>query len=156
VKSLLAALALSAALASPAYANEPPAIASPDPTLTPGAMRTDKLGEICFEKTSQFRHWDPARSALIFESYHIAPADRMAYNLDHLLPLELGGADTVANIWPQPRRSLAGEWDDTRKDELEHRLHALVYSGQVDVDEAQKAIMDDWSAAYRKFVGEPQ
>ena len=78
----------------------------------------------------------------------------MAFTLDHLVPLEIGGADVVENLWPEPRRSLAGEWDDTRKDELEHRLHRLVCSGQLDVVEAQKAISEDWPEGFRRFVGE--
>jgi hypothetical protein len=145
---LLAGLALTVLVANSAYAGEPPAIASPDPSLTPGAIRTTDTAEICSTGTSQFRHGDRARSDLIFARYHIAREDRMAYTLDHLIPLEIGGADVVENLWPQPRRSLAGEWDDERKDQLEHQLHALVCSGQLDVVVAQKAISEDWTALY--------
>jgi hypothetical protein len=42
------------------------------------------------------------------------------------------------------RRSLAGEWDDMRKDQLERHLAALVCAGQLDVVEAQKEIAEDW------------
>jgi hypothetical protein len=139
------------ALSSPAWAQE--AISYPDPSLTPGAIRSTDASAICATGTSQFRHWDRDRSDLIFERYHIARQDRMAYTLDHLVPLELGGADVAENIWPQPRRSLAGEWDDTRKDQLERRLSALVCSGELDVVEAQRAIAEDWTEAYRRYVG---
>jgi hypothetical protein len=57
--------------------------------------------------------------------------------------------------WPEPRRSLAGEWDDTRKDQLERRLAALVCSGQLDVVEAQREIAEDGPGAYRKFFRSP-
>lgn len=143
------AVALMALLAAPALGQE--AIAFPDPALTPGAIRSTDAGEICSTGTSQFRHWDRARSDLIFARYHIAREDRMAYTLDHLVPLEIGGADVIENIWPQPRRSLAGEWDDTRKDQLERRLAALVCSSQLDVVEAQKEIAEDWTEAYKRF-----
>ena len=46
----------------------------------------------------------------------------MQFTLDHLVPLEIGGADVVENLWPEPRRSIGREWDDTRKDQLERRL----------------------------------
>jgi hypothetical protein len=67
--------------------------------------------------TSQFRHWDSARADWIYKLYGVTPTDRINYTLDHLVPLEIGGADVVENLWPEPRRSLAGEWDDTRKDQ---------------------------------------
>jgi hypothetical protein len=141
-------------LASPAWAQE--AVSYRDPSLTPGAIRSTDAAEICAAGTNQFRHWDRERSDLIFARYHIARENRMAYTLDHLIPLEIGGADVVENLWPEPRRSLAGEWDDTRKDQLERRLAVLVCSGQLDVREAQHMIADDWTAAFVKFVGEPR
>ena len=88
-----------------------------DPTLTPGAVRTINVGEICSTSTRELRHWDSERSELIFARYHIAREDRINFTLDHLVPLEVGGADVIENIWPEARRSLAGEWDDTRKNQ---------------------------------------
>jgi hypothetical protein len=38
-----------------------PAAIAPDPTLTPGAVRTIDLGEICSRGTRQLRHWDRTR-----------------------------------------------------------------------------------------------
>lgn len=142
------------ALGSAARAQE--AIVYPDPSLTPGSTRSTDAAAICSAGTAQFRHWDRDRSELIFERYHIARADRIQYTLDHLIPIALGGADVIENIWPQPRRSLAGEWDDTRKDQLERRLAVLVCSGELDVREAQKEISDDWTAAFVRYVGEPR
>ena len=154
MRSLLAALALMAAVAvaAPVHAGEPAAIAYPDPSLTTGAVRTTDAAEICATGTSQFRHWDRERTDLIFAHYHIAREDRIQYTLDHLVPLEIGGADVIENIWPEPRRSLAGEWDDTRKDQLA----ALVCSSQLDVAKAQRAVADDWVEAYGQYVlGQP-
>lgn len=137
-------------LAGPALGQE--TIAFPDPTLTPGAIRSTDAQEICSRGTSEFRHGSRERSDLIFRLYGVIRSDRINYTLDHLVPLEIGGADVVENLWPEPRRRLAGEWDDTQKDQLEHRLHALVCAGQLDVAEAQRAIADDWTAAYRRYV----
>ena len=118
-------LAAALLVAATTGASAQDAIVYPDPSLTPGSIRTTDVAMICGTGTSQFRHWDRERSDLIFARYGIAPADRIQYTLDHLVPLEIGGADTIDNIWPEPRRSLAGEWDDTRKDELERRLESL-------------------------------
>jgi hypothetical protein len=43
--------------------------------------------------------------------------------LDHEIPIGLGGATSTANLWPQPRDGDAGA---DKKDELEDRLHDLV------------------------------
>ena len=67
--------------------------------------------------------------------------------LDHLVPLEMGGADTVENIWPQ-----CGPSDGTlrtryfkRKDVVENYLTAQVKNGSMDLAEAQKEIARDWT-----------
>jgi hypothetical protein len=146
-----AALAGALMLASPALA-ESPAIAYPDPALTPGAVRTTDHREICSADTSSLRHGSRARSDLIYGRYGIARSDRMQFTLDHLVPLEIGGADVIENLWPEPRRSLAGGWDDIRKDQLERRLAILICSGQIPAQEAQEAIRTDWPAAYHQFV----
>jgi hypothetical protein len=79
-------------------------------------------------------------------------ADPRLYEEDHLIPLELGGASRdPRNLWPQL-------WDGPdgahAKDRLERRLHNLVCSHAVSLEEAQKAIATDWRAAYRKYMGE--
>jgi hypothetical protein len=152
-RSAVGAIVLMAVFVRPTLGQE--AIAYPDPTLTPGAVRSTDVGEICSTGTSQFRHWDSARSDRIYKLYNVTPADRINYTLDHLIPLEIGGADVIRNLWPEPRGSLAGEWDDMRKDQLERRLAALVCAGQLDVVEAQKEIADDWVETYKKFFREP-
>jgi hypothetical protein len=153
VKRTLPSLFALCALATAAWA-DPVAIAFPDPTLTPGAVRTTEAQEICSADTRSLRHGSRERSDLIYERYGVSHADRIQYTLDHLIPLEIGGADVAENIWPEPRRSLAGEWDDIAKDQLERRLAILICAGELDVGEAQHAISEDWVAAYRRFVGE--
>ena len=138
-------------LAGPALAQD--AAVYPDPTLTPGAVRSADRDEICSMDTRGLRHGSRARSDLIYDRYEIARSDQIQFTLDHLVPREIGGADVVENLWPEPQRSLAGEWDDTRKDKLERRLAILVCAGKLDVREAQKAITEDWAIAYGQFVG---
>jgi hypothetical protein len=78
------------------------------------------------------------------------------YEVDHLIPLCLGGADSGANLWPESRRSIEPIWNAERKDELEARMCSLACSGELDVSEAQRAIADDWTDAYRKFIRDPR
>jgi hypothetical protein len=141
VRSLL----LVSALVATVQAASAQAIVWPDPTLTPGAVRTTDVVDICSTDTRSLRHGSRERSDLIYARYGVARSDEMQYTLDHLIPLEIGGADVVENLWPEPRRSLAGEWDDTRKDQLERRLKVLVCDGALDVRQAQQAISEDWT-----------
>ena len=93
-------------LASPALAQD--AAVYPDPTLTPGAIRSTDRDEICSTDTRGLRHGSRARSDLIYGRYGIARSDRMQFTIDHLVPLEIGGADVVENLgqnrgdlWPE-------------------------------------------------------
>lgn len=73
-----------------------------------------------------------------------------SYELDHLIPIELGGASTVANLWPQP-------WDGPlgahTKDRLEDRLHSLVCSGRLALGAAQQQFSVDWVNAFHESFG---
>jgi hypothetical protein len=87
--------------------------------------------------------------------YNLPTGPHPDYEVDHLIPLGIGGADDHKNLWPEPRRSIEPVWNAERKDALEYKLRELVCGGQLDVNTAQKAIADDWTEAYRRYV-EPQ
>jgi hypothetical protein len=119
----------------------------PDPTLTPGAVRTIDVGEICSQGTRQLRHWDRTRDDHIMAEYGLRPGSHPDYEIDHLTPLGISGADSNPNLWPEPRRSIEPQWNAETKGRLEWKLRDLICSGQLDVAEAQRAIADDWTAA---------
>ena len=132
-----------------------PAAIVPDPTLTSGAVRTTDVGEICSHGTRELRHWDRERDDHIMTEYGLRPGSHPDYEVDHLIPLGIGGADDVANLWPEPRRSIEPQWNAERKDRLEWKLRDLVCSGQLDVVEAQRMIAEDWVEAYGRFFRSP-
>jgi hypothetical protein len=142
--SILAAVAL--LLAGPAMAQ---AIV-PDPTLTPGAVRTTDVGAICSTPTSGLRHWNRERDDRILAEYGLPPGPHPDWEIDHLIPLCLGGADTDSNLWPEPRRSIAKEWPAELKDDLEHRLCEMVCARELDVKDAQAEIAEDWITSYQR------
>jgi hypothetical protein len=148
----LGTLALLALMASPAWADS---TIVPDPTLTPGAVRTTDAALICSTDTRELRHWSRKRDDRIMREYGLAPGPHPDFEVDHLIPLCLGGADDDRNLWPEPRRSIEPVWSAERKDELEARMCSLVCAGQIDAAEAQKEISDDWTDAYRKFIRDP-
>jgi hypothetical protein len=123
----------------------------PDPTLTPGAVRTTDVNEICSSGTRELRHWSRERDDWIMAEYGLSTGPHPDYEVDHLIPLGLGGADDDKNLWAEPRRSIEKEWPAEKKDELENRLRELVCAGQLDVREAQEAIRDDWTEAFKQY-----
>jgi hypothetical protein len=65
--------------------------------------------------------------------------------LDHLIPLELGGASDVANLWPEPWN---GDANAHMKDAVENFLNREVCRGTIALVEAQRQIATDWLAVY--------
>jgi hypothetical protein len=122
----------------------------PDPTTTPGAVRTTDVGDICSLGTSGLRHWSRERDDRIMAEYGLPLGPHPDWEVDHLIPLCLGGSDEDANLWPEPRRSIEKEWPAELKDDLEHRLCEMVCAGELDVVEAQREIADDWTESYRR------
>ncbi|CAB4243682.1 conserved exported protein of unknown function [Methylacidimicrobium sp. AP8] len=130
---------------------EPPIL--PDPQLTPGDTFPVSRSDVCtpgYAKKVRDVPWEEKREVL--RRYGIPLADRRDYEIDHLIPLSLGGSNSIRNLWPQSRKTQP--WNARKKDFLEDRLHKLVCSGKVDLAEAQKAIATDWIEAYRKYIGE--
>jgi Excalibur calcium-binding domain len=74
-----------------------------------------------------------------------------AYEEDHLISLELGGAPSAeANLWPEPYNSPEGA---RVKDVIENKLHSLVCAGSISLATAQRVIATNWSTAYQAYVG---
>jgi hypothetical protein len=69
--------------------------------------------------------------------------------VDHLIPLELGGSNDMKNLWPQPDDPRPG---DAEKDSLENDLHARVCKGEMSLADAQKCIVSNWVECWEKYV----
>ncbi len=122
----------------------------PDARLTPGAIRSVTRADVCTPgAATQARRVSATTRQAAFKRYGIAPSSSL-YELDHLIPLELGGSNTLANLWPQ---AYAGSPNAHDKDRAENKLHALVCKGTITLAEAQQAIASDWVAALKKYGG---
>ncbi len=122
----------------------------PDPTCTPGAYDPAITAAILCAAgyhTSSYRPPESQTEAFKFD--HAYPAygisDGTKSELDHLVPLELGGANDAANLWPE-----VGSLPNP-KDAVEGALHDAVCSGQVSLRAAQRAIAADWMTAEAKL-----
>ncbi|PZU06534.1 MAG: hypothetical protein DI605_18915 [Sphingomonas sp.] len=72
------------------------------------------------------------------------------YELDHLIPISIGGAPLASrNLWLQPRHGAATAGD---KNVLAYVLWRLVCTHRVPLVTAQRAISHDWPTAYRTYA----
>lgn len=113
-------------------------LAHPDPVLTPGLVRPLNGGQVCGTVWGRDRrHVTLAMRRHVFASYGISWSARRSYEVDHLVPRELGGADDVRNLWPQL-------WPEAHvKDRVENALHRAVCEGSRTLADAQ-AQMRAW------------
>ena len=142
-------VALAALTCSAAHATEYSIV--PDPTLTPGAVRTTDPVEICEHSTREYRHWSREADDRILIAYGLPPGPHPEVEIDHLIPLGVGGADDDRNKWPEPRRSVEPVWNAEAKDRLELKLYKMICAGGIDPVEAQAEFTNDWTEAYRKI-----
>ncbi len=70
--------------------------------------------------------------------------------IDHIISLELGGSNDIANLFPERASPAPGY---KIKDKLENKLHDLVCSGQMTLSSARVGIATDWQRLYRKVYG---
>jgi hypothetical protein len=114
----------------------------PDRRCTPGAVATTSLAVICGMSTRPRRHVSEEMRARVFRAYGLPmPRSEGAYVVDHLVPLELGGSNDLANLWPE---AALGSHE---KDRIEETLHERVCRGALNVADAQRAIASDWRTA---------
>lgn len=131
----------------------------PDPRITPGAVNeaidSDAFARLCTQKgwTRRYRPGTSFTNALKRQQLRaqgLGEADPADYEEDHLVPLCLAGApEDPRNLWPQPR---GGQWNARRKDRLEALLCRLVCEGSVGLQEAQREMAADWTAAFERHL----
>ncbi len=126
--------------------------ALPDRHRTPGAVFAGVgAATVCVSGYSAtVRHVSDSTRRAVFAGYGIAWSTHAAYEVDHLVPLELGGDNEIANLWPEPQGTNRSGYP--RKDRLENHLHALVCAGRLSLRTAQRAVATDWVAAYARYA----
>ena len=78
----------------------------PDKNLTGGSVRTGDRDAACGHAKENRGPLFSARRDEILRRYGLPPGTHPDYEIDHLIPLCLGGSDDPSNLWPQPRRSI--------------------------------------------------
>lgn len=122
----------------------------PDAKMTPGATLPVTRADICVPGyTKKVRNVPLDVKRQVYAEYGIQSHKPGDYEVDHLISLELGGSNSLKNLWPESYRTRP--WNAHVKDALENELHDEVCSGRLDLTTAQHDIATDWIAAYKKY-----
>ena len=130
----------------PTLPDVPAGLATQNPALTPGdidpAVTQDNIGQtICVAGyTAKIRNVSTATKAQVFAEYSITPTPG-AYEIDHLIALEIGGSNDIRNLWPEPYSGADNAHD---KDAIENGLHTQVCAGTLPLATAQDEIVHWW------------
>lgn len=123
----------------------------PDPDCTPGAIFGGVIKEIvCVSGyTKIVRNVSKNIKKKVFEMYNIDyPVPFGSYEVDHLIPLSLGGNNEIANLWPKKADSVLGFFE---KNVVANYLHEEVCNDKISLSVAQDQIAKDWTAIYKNM-----
>lgn len=124
----------------------------PDPQCTPGALNP-AVTQATIQQTMCVMGWtstvrppesvsEPEKRASM--AAYGATGPLSAYEYDHFVPLQLGGAvNDPRNLWPEPGAS------PNPKDSVESDLRSEVCAGKMTLADAQRAIVSDWTKLAR-------
>ncbi len=127
--------------------------ALPDAACTPGAVFPNVTKEqICKPGYARsVRNVPDSEKNQVYAEYGIAHHKAGEYEVDHLVSLELGGSNEIANLWPEAASPTPGFH---QKDRFENYLHDQVCSGAISLEEAQRRIATNW-LQYWQEAGQP-
>jgi len=121
----------------------------PDSKCTPGAVLDVSVNQICVKGyAKKVRKVTTSTKKEVYQQYGITSHYPGQYEVDHFIPLELGGSNDLANLWPEPANPRPGFHE---KDKVENYLHQQVCTGKISLTVAQKEIQTNWLEVYQKI-----
>lgn len=115
-----------------------------DRSCTPGATFAHVTrADVCTRGwASAHRHTTDAQRHRVFSAYGIPYADHTMYEFDHLVPLEAGGSNVDANMWPEllPAAKL--------KDRVENDAHDKICIGERTVSQIRAFMRRKYTRRY--------
>lgn len=121
-----------------------------DQQCTPGAIITSATkAQICQSGyASSVRNVPTSEKNQVYAEYGITHHSTGQYEVDHLVSLELGGSNDIANLWPEAASPTPGFHE---KDKVENYLHDQVCSGAISLHQAQVEIATNWLTVYHQM-----
>lgn len=150
MKAALLLLLVAAPLSAQATYRHHGKVLLPDSVVSPGLVASHSLAKICVVGySSTQRHTSGALKAKVYKAYGVHNSTAHPYEIDHIISLELGGADSASNLFPQPYFQHPGARE---KDVLENYLRREACAHRLPLDSAQAWLAKDWYAAYLRFI----
>lgn len=142
------------------YWHGPNGVRLPDPAHTPGATLEVSRAQVC--RPGYAKAERDVTDATKQQVYALYGATKRKPNpdvaetwvcceVDHLIPLALGGSNDVKNLWPQPYKPRPGAWE---KDRVEAHLHREVCRGRLTIEAAQARVRS-WVEEYGRAGRQP-
>lgn len=126
----------------------------PDRRCSPGAIYSKLTNAVICSpsfRTSAIRNVPESVKFAVEREYGMNPGHYgSALEIDHIVSLELGGSNDIANLFPEKLNARPGY---RVKDRLENRLHAMVCAGSIGLRAAQRAIAANWQGLYERVFG---
>jgi hypothetical protein len=122
----------------------------PDSACTPGAIFPDVTKtQVCTPGyASSVRDVPQSVKNKVYASYGITRHRPGQYEVDHLVSLQLGGSNAIANLWPEAASPKPGFHE---KDKVENYLNYEVCSGVISLQQAQIEIATNWLTVYERL-----
>jgi hypothetical protein len=98
--------------------------------------------------TATVRNVPASEKSAVYTEYGVTRHAPYSYEVDHIVSLELGGSNTIANLFPEAYANPNGA---RVKDRLENAMHASVCAGRLTLKTAQREIATNWLATYQHF-----
>ena len=109
-----------------------------------GAWATRDTSITCEQPTSERRAVSKQLHLFIYKRDGCTANCSKDFEVDHLIPLAIGGANSKSNLWAQP-------WPEARiKDKLEVKLQHAVCHGVITIKQAQDSIIGLYGALSTK------
>jgi hypothetical protein len=126
--------------------------ALPDPACTPGDVFPGATREqVCTSGySSSVRDVTEIEKEEVYAECGIFMHASGEYEVDHLVPLEIGGSNDPSNLWPEAAEPKPGFHE---KDQVEDFLHDQVCDGAITLVQAQEEIAANWLAVYETLPG---
>jgi hypothetical protein len=128
--------------------------ANPDRACSPGAYYS-KLTKrvICSPgfRTGDVRNVPQSEKFAVEKEYGLKPRHYgRTLEIDHIVSLELGGSNDIANLFPEKANAHPGY---KAKDRLENRLANMVCDGAIGLRSARTRIAANWQRLYKEVFG---